>query len=103
MPENTIYVGRPGKFGNPFPVDIYGQERAVGLFRRWLTGNMSMAELDGLSRYPEGSMVSERRALLAAIPSLRGKSLACWCALSEPCHANLLLQIANGIAHMPKP
>lgn len=26
---------------------------------------------------------------------LRGKHLACWCALTEPCHADVLLAVAN--------
>jgi hypothetical protein len=31
----------------------------------------------------------------AALPTLRGKNLACWCALDKPCHADVLLEIAN--------
>jgi hypothetical protein len=27
---------------------------------------------------------------------LRGKDLACWCPLDQPCHADVLLEIANG-------
>jgi hypothetical protein len=27
---------------------------------------------------------------------LRGKNLACWCKLGEPCHADVLLELANG-------
>ena len=95
MPEDAVYVGRPGPFGNPFPVDIYGQEKAVDLFRRWLTGNMSMNELSGLSRYQEGSMVLECRIMVKKIPRLRGKNLACWCSLETACHADVLLEIAN--------
>jgi hypothetical protein len=26
---------------------------------------------------------------------LRGRDLACWCPIGQPCHAELLLQIAN--------
>jgi hypothetical protein len=26
---------------------------------------------------------------------LRGKSLACWCPLDQPCHADVLLELAN--------
>ena len=26
---------------------------------------------------------------------LRGKNLACWCKLDEPCHADVLLKLAN--------
>lgn len=39
------------------------------------------------SLYPLGSL----RAALA------GKDLACWCALDQPCHADVLLEIANGV------
>lgn len=28
-------------------------------------------------------------------PFLRGKNLACWCALDQPCHADVLLEVAN--------
>ncbi|MFZ4687885.1 MAG: DUF4326 domain-containing protein [Polymorphobacter sp.] len=27
---------------------------------------------------------------------LRGKNLACWCALDAPCHVDVLLALANG-------
>jgi hypothetical protein len=26
---------------------------------------------------------------------LRGKNLACWCPLDQPCHADVLLRLAN--------
>jgi hypothetical protein len=28
---------------------------------------------------------------------LRGKNLACWCGLNEPCHADVILRIANEV------
>ena len=31
----------------------------------------------------------------ARIPELRGKNLACWCPLDQPCHADVLLELAN--------
>lgn len=36
-----------------------------------------------------------RARLLAGLPSLRGKNLACWCKLGSPCHADVLLDLAN--------
>ena len=30
-----------------------------------------------------------------ALPELRGKDLACWCKEGEPCHADVLLELAN--------
>lgn len=36
---------------------------------------------------------SHHRAWVAE--NLRGKNLACWCALDAPCHADVLLELAN--------
>jgi hypothetical protein len=33
--------------------------------------------------------------LEAKIAPLRGKNLACWCPPGQPCHADVLLQVAN--------
>jgi len=41
----------------------------------------------------ESFYISE--ANLTEIQSLKGKNLACWCALEQPCHADYLLGIAN--------
>lgn len=45
-------------------------------------------------------LLQRRKVLLDALPTLRGKNLACWCPLpkhGEPdnCHAALLLELAN--------
>jgi hypothetical protein len=39
------------------------------------------------------ALVEQLRNPLAA---LRGKDLACWCPLDQPCHADVLLELANG-------
>lgn len=44
---------------------------------------------EGLAGYPH------RKKLIAALPKLRGKNLACWCPLDQPCHADVLLELAN--------
>jgi hypothetical protein len=80
MPENTVKVSRPSKWGNPFLVTPE-QDRAtaVELYRLWMTGWYGST-------------------LLPATPSvveLRGKNLACWCPLDQPCHADVLLALAN--------
>jgi hypothetical protein len=97
MPANTVKVDRTTLFGNPFAVKDWGHDRAVALHRAWLTGQaidapIAAAELQGLA--------ARRKQVLAALPGLRGKHLACWCALpgrGEPdnCHAALLLALAN--------
>lgn len=102
MPENTVYVGRPTAFGNPFPVDCYGQAGATDRFRRWATGNMSAIEMSQSSRNDRWSvpglnisLVTIRTWMCDDIAELRGKNLACWCALDQPCHADVLLELAN--------
>lgn len=83
-PENTVYVGRGSKFGNPFNwklgSDTGNDPRAdaVSLFRAWLfSGRGPSAPTD------------------ADIAALRGKNLMCWCPLDQPCHADVLLDLAN--------
>lgn len=74
MPQNTVYVGRPSRWGNPFVVGI-DRAATVQLFKD----------------YP-----ATKPALVADVQrELRGKDLACWCALDQPCHADVLLAIAN--------
>ena len=106
MPENTVYVGRPGVFGNPFGGDhivtdpltdkqvpetlrAYREFVVSGIENRPSTTGHFWGAIDGLAGYPE------RSRLIARLPELRGKDLACWCPLDQPCHADILLEIAN--------
>lgn len=76
-PDDAVYVGRPTRWGNPFIVGQDGKQgECVTLYRDWL--------LD-----PERAPL--RRAVRA---ELRGKDLVCWCA-PKPCHADVLLEVAN--------
>ncbi len=75
MPAFAIYVGRPTIYGNPFAASIYGQARAVELFRNWVTGNVSAHEMSQLSfesRY--SSWVTARSVLQQSLPELRGRN-----------------------------
>jgi hypothetical protein len=74
MPEGAVYVGRPTKWGNSFSVLEYGQRLAIANYRKRAAGMLGI-----------GVDFSE----------LRGKDLACWCPLDQPCHADVLLEIAN--------
>ena len=98
MPENCRCVTRPGIFGNPFRVagareagyrgtDEQLGEWCVDLFRRWLNGEQGLL-------YGE-VYDCKRRAILKRLPELRGKDLACFCSLDAPCHADILLELAN--------
>lgn len=84
LPSNTVTVARPGRFGNPYKVTgAGGRDGAVDAFE-WLVRSAS-----GRERHPYPS-IEEIRAELA------GKNLACWCRLDQRCHADVLLEIANG-------
>jgi len=97
MPANTVKVDRTTLFGNPFSVEDYGHASAVELHRRWITGErIEASELAS----PMPDLEARRKRVLQALPSLRGKNLACWCALSKPgepdrCHAAALLELTN--------
>lgn len=97
MPENTVKVARPTRFGNPWTVkgaiDIgYGPDRAqeycVELYREWLTTTNGLTHMLQDSDYL-------RRLAIEGLPELRGKNLACFCRLDQPCHADVLLELAN--------
>ena len=85
MPPNTVKVDRSTKFGNPFHVcEGRSAGEAVAAFVTWLSVDSCHANIPG-----------RKARLLAALPELRGKNLACWCPLDKPCHADVLLEIAN--------
>jgi hypothetical protein len=84
MPPNTVYVGRPTIWGNHHSARVLGHSLAVHQFRRDLA--------EGKAGWPgKGLPLSESMIQVR----LRGKNLACWCAPGLPCHADVLLEIAN--------
>jgi hypothetical protein len=56
---------------------------------------MSVTEIAACHHEPVVSMHDQRSAILAGIPGLRGKDLGCWCRPGDPCHADVLLELAN--------
>jgi Domain of unknown function (DUF4326) len=75
-PEGAISVARPHKWGNPFIVGTPGvpdAQTAVRLYRQWLPGTPLYREVSELS----------------------GHDLMCFCPLDQPCHADVLLELAN--------
>lgn len=97
-PANTVVVTRPSVFGNPFSVaklreagfrgsDAGLKAICAEVFRQWLKGS---------ARDWMGAESDARRtAILARLPELRGKNLACWCKPGYPCHADVLIEMAN--------
>lgn len=95
-PAGVLYVGRPGRFGNPWEWMTFGREGAVDLYRRWLAGELSESEQRSLGLDIDGDRVErQRRRILDGLAELRGHDLGCWCPLDQPCHADALLELAN--------
>lgn len=89
----AIKVDRTTIWGNPFKagevtriypngtVAVQTVEQSVELYRHWIDGTL---EVPGVER--PGTLL---------LDELAGRDLACWCALGAPCHADVLLEIAN--------
>jgi hypothetical protein len=122
MPENTIYVGRPSKFGNPFDLrkteyswyaishgfkaNRTGRAAAsVEMYEDWIAYGKAVEFESGLLIEDTNSsekIASSPRIQTKTPPThdeiitqLRGKNLACWCKLGQPCHADILLELSN--------
>ena len=84
MPANTLKVDRTTRWGNPFTIVECGSAAiAVAQHGRWMRGEIAA---------PGGVEPPSRDVLRSA---LAGRHLACWCPLNGPCHADLLLSLAN--------
>lgn len=94
MPANTVKVDRSTKWGNPFPIgsEYPTAAAAVQRFRAAVIGPV----LDGKQCAPNAHQESYIGKIIgSAGQELAGKNLACWCPLDQPCHADVLLKLAN--------
>ncbi|HYI27589.1 MAG TPA: DUF4326 domain-containing protein [Bradyrhizobium sp.] len=117
---SAVNVARPSIYGNPCLCSrSYGCPRHPD-FERWAwaddTGEIDPLRccVDVYRHYVETGLAGEptrtgrltfaldaatgylrRTRLIAALPKLRGKNLACWCRIENPCHADVLLELAN--------
>ena len=93
MPEGAVYVGRPSRWGNPFEVGHFTASMAVDAYAVHLSSYFGWRESALLRAfYPWPVESTELRDWLAP---LRGHDLVCWCPLDQPCHADVLLELAN--------
>lgn len=122
-PPGSIYVGRGSRWGNPYVVGeaqvrmpaLDGSEwehegrlhKTSGEKNFYCTGTDAGGLPVGIWHQVEdataGQCVQMYRDWIAysadaVRAELAGKDLACWCQLTEPCHADVLLEIANSVA-----
>lgn len=90
---SAVNVARPSKWGNPWKI---GANRCAGRGMEYREEPVSDAKTavrffrDTLRltprNYPSNAEI---------VSELRGKNLACWCRPGAPCHADVLLDLAN--------
>lgn len=110
MPANTVKVDRTTRWGNPFGAPYMMADLAVDLFRDAIRGFFDPGKLKHLSDsdfdavYQHKLKWQKRLGLhpLSAVHDLRGKNLACWCKPGDPCHADVLLELANPSTPEPR-
>jgi len=111
-PEGAVVVARPSKWGNPFRIVPDGSLAGELLYKvvppeecrfaRFFGGELTLHDareqaVDCFLEFLEVQAQAEIRADLA------GRDLACWCPLDQPCHADVLLELANGGPPMTTP
>lgn len=118
MPENTVYVGRPTKWGNPFKIygDMVYMDNSwrrkimdkwtyladgknmfyiVWLYRLLFRGNQQWLCYEDLQKSHRDFDHWQKHFESLDLSELKGKNLACFCPLDAPCHADVLLELAN--------
>jgi hypothetical protein len=108
MPEGAVYVGRPSRWGNPFVgEEWYDLDLSLRLYddvARGIWDPLPLRERDvsdavALSIYGDSRRWTRRfrggHPREAIRYELSGRDLVCWCPLDQPCHADVLLELAN--------
>lgn len=101
MPAGAVYVGRPSVWANPYRVM---PNPGGGPFSKWL---VEVPEAHGFlecetrwkAHLEAVRLYQDRWIKLADLDALRseleGHDLVCWCPRDMPCHAEVLLDLAN--------
>lgn len=93
-PAGAVVVSRPTRWGNPYKLDAYKFQNGDGTPAAWdekTARELAIRDFEGalaVGGILPFTVADVRR-------ELAGKVLACWCRLSAPCHADVLLEIAN--------
>jgi hypothetical protein len=91
MPEGAVYVGRPTMWGNRWKIGTHSNRLGRSV--------ETLAEAVELYR---ALIWTEPRHKAWVRENLAGKNLACWCRLDQPCHADVLLELANPPSPSPE-
>lgn len=96
MPPNTVYVGRPSQWGNPWAIGEVWTNKARHSWNPYCGTAAKMAiTSDNVLQMFRIYASRELSLRIDWLEPLRGKDLACWCKEGSPCHADILLELAN--------
>lgn len=71
-----VYIGRPSKWGNPFPLEDESERlEVIEKYRAWI--------------------LKQPKLMAVMLEELEGKVLGCWCS-PRPCHGQVLVDIVKG-------
>lgn len=94
-PAMTILVCRPTRWGNPWVVEQHeGRWRCRDSRNGLCVPAATEAEARDLAIAHYRAWIAPQAEAVRG--ALRGYNLACFCRLDQPCHADVLLEIANG-------
>ena len=85
LPQNAVYIGRPTRFGNPLKVETDYRHSPE-------TGEVIAAPRREALSFYRVYLKEKLKSEPDFLDDLRGKNLACWCRLSELCHADVILE-----------
>lgn len=93
---DAVVVGRPSPWGNPY---VIGEKVDRNQVKKWgwhFKGfdYVTVDAADAVRRFRH-CLVFDEAIHDHVKAKLGGKNLACWCKAGEPCHADVLLEIAN--------
>jgi hypothetical protein len=97
LPPNTVKVDRSTMWGNPHRVgDIHPYANSEDLADPARVEELRIDAETAVALYGLGCATANMLSNDNPFAVLRGKNLACWCALDAPCHADVLIELANG-------
>lgn len=93
----VVCVTRGTKWGNPIVLILQkGKGRLLSVAAADAKIKERRQALEMFRNQLLGSQLEPWVTMRAALPELRGKNLACWCQPGDECHADVLLEVANG-------
>jgi len=123
-PEGAVIVSRPSIWGNPWGIGTPGTldvtldgarvryktliasdgQQVRDAFEKWLRYSPFRSDmLPDLYQLTDAGRAAlrdhlhgRRKLILSEIHTLRGRDLCCFCKPGTPCHADVLMEIANG-------